>query len=512
MTGSRPSPARAAPEPARGAQDDPSGRLSTGRGRPHDDLDATDDPTGEDELSDAWTGVRRAHETFTSTGGAGDGSGAGPRGGGGSSAGGALGAPPGSPPVRPLVADSWRRSARARVSPDGAARIELDEEELAGLRAGHPLAAAMPVIRELMGAYARDGEHLIAVCDATGRMLWVEGHPGTLRKARGMNFVAGARWSEAVAGTNAPGTALAVDRPVQVCAAEHFRRPVQAWTCAAAPVHDPYSGRVLGAVDITGGDGLAHPHSLAFVQAVARAAESQLALVSPAPAADRLRLTALGRDEALLEVPGRRLRLSRRHSEILVVLARRPEGVAGEELLTLLYEDESVTPVTLRAELSRLRALLGPELLASRPYRLAQPVDADFDAVDRRLAAGAVSAALGGYPGPLLPSSRAPGVVRLRERLTGRLRAAVVDRADPALLADWAYSAWGEDDITVWRALASTVPATEAPAARARLAALDAELTADTIGLRRVRNVVSRALGTDRRPGADGAVRGGPRS
>ncbi|MFD4315445.1 GAF domain-containing protein [Streptomyces sp. NPDC058548] len=392
---------------------------------------------------------------------------------------------PGSEQVRPLVAASWRRSARAHVSPDGAARVELDEDELADFRDGHPLAAAMPVIRELMGAYATDGEHLLAVCDAAGRMLWVEGHPATLRKARAMNFVAGARWSEAAAGTNAPGTALAVDRPVQVVAAEHFRHPVRAWTCAAAPVHDPRSGRVLGAVDITGGRRLAHPHSLGFVQAVARAAESQLALLGTAPEAGRASLAALGRDEALLSLGGRRVRLSRRHSEILVLLAHRPEGIGGDELLTLLYEDESVTPVTLRAELSRLRALLGPDVLRSRPYRLAGGVDADFAAVDRRLASGAVAAAGREYAGPLLPASFAPGVVRLRERLTGRLRAALVDRGDPGLLADWAYSSWGEDDLVVWRALCAAVPAAQLPPVRARLDSLEAELSAGATVLQR---------------------------
>ncbi|MFJ5097969.1 GAF domain-containing protein [Streptomyces sp. NPDC088557] len=387
--------------------------------------------------------------------------------------------------VRPLVAASWRRSARARVSPDGAARVELDGDELAAHRDAHPLAAAMPVVRELMGAYAADGEHLVAVCDAAGRMLWVEGHPSALRRARRMNFVAGARWSEAAVGTNAPGTALAVDRPVQVVAAEHFRHPVRAWTCAAAPVHDPHSGRVLGAIDITGGSGLAHPHSLGFVQAVARAAESHLALAGPAPEPGRLRLTALGRDEAVLSVDGRRTRLSRRHSEIVVVLAHRAEGVGGEELLTLLYEDESVTPVTLRAELSRLRSVLGPEVLRSRPYRLAGTVDADFAAVDRRLASGAVAAAAGGYAGPLLPGSRAPGVVRLRERLAGRVRAALVGRGDPGLLADWAYSAWGEDDVVVWRALCAAVPADRLAPVRARLDSLEAELTSGATLLQR---------------------------
>ncbi|MEN8651951.1 GAF domain-containing protein [Streptomyces sp. 21So2-11] len=418
-------------------------------------------------MTDAWVALqagadpaarlgalRRAHDTFTAAGRV-------------------------ERPVRSVVADSWRRSARARVSPDGHARVELCDDDLGSYRDGHPLARAMPVVRELMGTYAMDGEHLVAVCDAQGRLLWVEGHARTRRRAGRMNFVPGARWAEAAVGTNAPGTALAVDRPVQVFAAEHFRRPVQQWTCAAAPVHDPRSGRLLGAVDITGGDSLAHPHSLAFVQAVARAAEAHLALLAPPPpVTGSALLYALGRNEALLVAGGHKLRLSRRHSEILVLLARHPEGLTGDELLCELYEDESVTPVTLRAELSRLRRLLGPELLHSRPYRLTAVVDADFDTVARRLGSGAVAAALSAYAGPLLPGSRAPAVARLRRRLEGQLRAAVIARADPGLLADWAYSPWGEDDLAVWQALDRVLPARQRPAVHARVRELDTELGA----------------------------------
>ncbi|MFJ2443906.1 GAF domain-containing protein [Streptomyces sp. NPDC087658] len=377
-------------------------------------------------------------------------------------------------PVRPVVADSWQRSARARVRPEGTPRVELSDDELAAYRQAHPLARMMPLFRELMGAYAMDGEHLMAVCDAHGRLLWVEGHPATRLLADRMNFVPGARWAESAAGTNAPGTAIAVDRPVQVFAAEHFQRPAHPWTCAAAPVHDPGTGRLLGAVDITGGDRLAHPHSLAFVGAVARAAESQLALDAPPPAAGSVRLSALGRDEALLVADGRRLCLSPRHSEILTLLARRPEGVTGDELLTELYEEESVTPVTLRAELSRLRAVLGPGLLRSRPYRLAVTADPDFAAVDRHLASGAVTAAMSAYAGPLLPSSQAPAVVRMRRRLADQMRAALIARGDPGLLADWVYSPWGEDDLAVWRALAAVLPVPQRPSALARVRELDA--------------------------------------
>ncbi|MGA4838130.1 GAF domain-containing protein [Streptomyces sp. G45] len=395
--------------------------------------------------------VRRAHERFTAAGTV-------------------------ARPVRSVVADSWRRSMRARVSPEGSgASVELTAGDLGAYRSEHPLSLVMPLFRELVGGFAKDGEHLLAVCDAHGRLLWVEGHPTTRARAGRMNFVPGARWAESAMGTNAPGTAVAVDRPVQVFATEHFVRKVQPWTCAAAPVHDPRSGRVLGAVDITGGDGLAHPHSLAFVQAVARAAESQLALLAPADGPqDSLELAALGRDEALLLMGGRKQRLSRRHSEIVLLLARHPEGLSGDELLCALYEDESVTPVTLRAELARLRQLLGADVLRSRPYRLAVPVAVDADVVERRLGCGAVTAAVSVYAGPLLPSSGAPAVVRLRRRLADQVRAALIARGDPDLLSDWVHAPWGEDDVEVWRALAAVRPT--APVV-ARLRALDAELS-----------------------------------
>lgn len=395
--------------------------------------------------------LRRAHETFTAVGTV-------------------------ARRVRPVVADSWRRSARAGVGPEGTALVELTDGDLGSYRAEHPLARVMPLVRELMGPFAADGEHLLAVCDAQGRLLWVEGHPVTRRRADRMNFVPGASWAESAVGTNAPGTAVLMDRPVQVFAAEHFIRRVQPWTCAAAPVHDPRTGRVLGALDITGGDRLAHPHSLGFVQAVARAAESHLALLSPAEAAaGRPELTALGRDEAHLLVDGRKIRLSRRHSEILVLLARHPEGLTGDELLCALYEDESVTPVTLRAELARLRRILGSGLLVSRPYRLTAAVESDVSVVERRLASGSVAEAATAYTGPLLPGSQAPTVARLRRRLSDGLRTALIARRDPDLLADWAHTPWGEDDLDIWRALAAVRPTA---AVRARLDELESELAA----------------------------------
>ncbi|MFE2225126.1 GAF domain-containing protein [Streptomyces kronopolitis] len=373
-----------------------------------------------------------------------------------------------APPVRQVVADSWRRSADARAAADGTAPIELDESALSAYRDGHPLARAMPVFRELLGSFAQDGAHLLAVCDPQGRLLWVEGHRGVRRSAERMNFVVGARWDERHAGTNAPGTALAADHAVQIFAAEHYNRQVQRWTCAAAPLHDPRTGRLLGAVDITGGDHLASPHSLALVQATARAAEAHLAAGVPEWG---VCLSALGRDEALLVVDGERCRLGRRHSEIMVLLAGHPEGLTGDQLSVLLYGERERRPVTLRAELSRLRQLVGT-LLHSRPYRLSRPVETDVRTVEEALAAGDPHAALAAYRGPLLPLSEAPGVQRLRGALEDRTRCALLGAHDPALLREWSRTPWGEDDLVIWEALVDALPE-RSPARTAPMATAD---------------------------------------
>ncbi|MEV6346956.1 GAF domain-containing protein [Actinoplanes sp. NPDC051851] len=371
--------------------------------------------------------------------------------------------------MRPVVAESWARSA-AWIGADSTAPIDLRDDELEAYRQAHPLARVMPLFRDLLGGLADDGDHILAVCDEHGRLLWVEGHAATLLGAASMNFVPGARWDEAHAGTNAPGTALAVDHALQIFATEHFSRPVQRWTCTAAPIHDPGTGRLLGAIDVTGGDHLANPHSLALVRATALAAEAYLKDLEPRRG--KPAVAALGRDEALLAANGTRIRLGRRHSELLVLLTVHPEGRTGDQLGFDLYGDD-VSPVTVRAELSRLRRILGPELLDSRPYRLRTELDVDLTAVGRLLDAGRVAEAVAAYCGPLLPTSDAPGIVRLRRLLDDRLRAAILTTGDRRLLQSWLSSPWGADDLDLWEAYSRLTPAD--PVAGRRVAELARE-------------------------------------
>ena len=145
--------------------------------------------------------------------------------------------------VRSSSATPGGAPSAAASTPTAARRpVELLDDDLLAYREAHPLAPVMPVIRRLLVEDAEDDQMIVAVTDAGGRMLWVEGDPRLRSQAAGMHFVEGARWAEDVAGTNAPGTALAVDHAVQIYGSEHYRRPVQPWSCSAAPVHDPVTG------------------------------------------------------------------------------------------------------------------------------------------------------------------------------------------------------------------------------------------------------------------------------
>lgn len=391
-------------------------------------------------------------------------------------------------PIRRLVAESWQRCLATGVDPDlGAAQPSGPVVSLDALRAAHPLASALPVIRRLLVDDASTSGVMVAITAADGTLLWVEGDPVALRKAETMNFVAGADWSESRAGTNAPGTALALDRELQILGGEHFSRIVQPWSCTAVPVHDPGTGALIGAIDLTGGPEVATAQTLALVRATVVAVENHLALVRLAgptrdPNLGVPRLTVLGSARPRWQVTDddghvHASQLTGRHADILVLLSRRREGLSADHLAMLL-DDRDLDVVTVRAEMSRLRKVVGVEYIASRPYRLIAPIASDMAAVLDALEAGDVASALGHYPGPLLPQSVSPAIARLRAELSASLRGAVYSTGDTRLLRKWLDLPEGRDDRDGWRLLhdAAPVGSVERAHARGHLTGLDLEI------------------------------------
>lgn len=392
-------------------------------------------------------------------------------------------------PMRAEVVASWERSAAAGVAiGQQDAPIALNESELRCQREAHPLARVFPLLDDVLGREVRACGAVMALADADGNLLWICGTSESRRHAERIGFVEGSNWDERLVGTNAPGLALATGREATVTRAEHFRSSVRSWSCAATPIHDPGTSQLLGVLDVTGGDEVVVPQTMAMVRAAARLAEAELARHLPrsdaAPTASGLQvvLELLGRNEALVSVANGRdrlgkFRLSRRHSEIVALLAAAPTGLSGDELAVLLYEDDGGSS-TLRAELKRLRGLLGDDLLASRPYRLTVPVTGDWLAVGAQLVAGDLRLAMRGYDGPVLPRSTAPGIIRLREQLQASLRHALLRSGAADLMSAWTRSSWGRDDYEMWEAQRRAVPASSPLRALVdgQIARLDREL------------------------------------
>ncbi|MFC0599119.1 GAF domain-containing protein [Streptomyces palmae] len=185
--------------------------------------------------------------------------------------------PPAAPHPCPLLDASWRRSREHGVLPDaGRTARWLSAEQLARRRHGSRLAELLPRLREGLRPVIDDERHVLVVSDADGWVLWWEGSRAVRRRAERLDLFEGAHWGEETVGTNGIGTSLVARRPVQVRAGEHYVHALHTLVCAAAPLHDPRDGRLLGAVNVTGPADRAHPWMLPLVAAVAQVAEGEL--------------------------------------------------------------------------------------------------------------------------------------------------------------------------------------------------------------------------------------------
>ncbi|MER5353350.1 GAF domain-containing protein [Kitasatospora sp. NPDC002551] len=187
---------------------------------------------------------------------------------------------PDDPPFlqpRPEIGDSWERLRRIGLDPDaGATTVHLGPAEIEHRRQASGLDPLLPILRDTLVEQTDQPPLILAITDSDGHILWQEGERGLRRSAERIGFLTGARWVEERVGTNGIAAALRAQRPMHVHSAEHYLRSHHSWTCVAAPVHDPGTGRLIGAINLSGPAHSVRPYLLQLTATAAKLAETEL--------------------------------------------------------------------------------------------------------------------------------------------------------------------------------------------------------------------------------------------
>ncbi|WP_027488300.1 helix-turn-helix domain-containing protein [Allorhizobium undicola] len=151
------------------------------------------------------------------------------------------------------IAASWRRCLDLHhLTPDERRQPQtLEEAEFkrARERGAHLLSASTEEIDRLFATVGRSGCCLV-LADMHGVVLERRGVAGDDKDFHRLGLWQQAVWSEASAGTNGIGTALADERAVTVHREQHFLSANIALSCATAPIRD-HLGQVTAALDIS---------------------------------------------------------------------------------------------------------------------------------------------------------------------------------------------------------------------------------------------------------------------
>lgn len=123
--------------------------------------------------------------------------------------------------------------------------------------------------------FLKDSGFILVLTDREGCILNIIGDKEILNIATTMNMIVGAYMDEKSIGTNAMGTAIKENMPIQISAAEHFITAYHKWTCSAAPIHNDV-GEIIGTLNLTGSSNLVHPHTLGLIVAGVKSIENSM--------------------------------------------------------------------------------------------------------------------------------------------------------------------------------------------------------------------------------------------
>lgn len=153
------------------------------------------------------------------------------------------------------IADSWRRSAAAGLTPAHA----IDPTPRRDGASGRLAVAAAPVLDAFETEIAGSGLGVV-LADRSCRIVdYRLGDRGMRKHAARVGLDLGAEFSEETSGTNAIATPAETRRPIFVDGEQHFLTALHGFSCYGLPILHPATSRLVGVIDVMVGVGGATP-------------------------------------------------------------------------------------------------------------------------------------------------------------------------------------------------------------------------------------------------------------
>ncbi len=174
------------------------------------------------------------------------------------------------------ILESWHRCEKMNVDYLGGKGTRvLDNELKESVAKKKELINLARPIMENVYEMVKNTSYSVVLTDENGVIVDLIINEDLEKNHVNLNFVEGSKWDEKSVGTNAIGTCLSIDKPVQVIGAEHYCKYHHQWTCSAAPIHN-LNGEIIGSFDISGRAEDVQTHTYGIAVSSANCIEKQL--------------------------------------------------------------------------------------------------------------------------------------------------------------------------------------------------------------------------------------------
>ena len=181
-----------------------------------------------------------------------------------------------------FIVKSWDQCTAMAIDPELKKAPKITEEEflLICQKRKHLLLQISLQIINKFNPFFDYSKYAIVLTDEHGIILSVNGNHELIKEGLELDFDVGACWAEESVGTNAIGDCLAFGQSICVVGEEHFVKKWRKYACAGSPIRDPFSGEIIGALDLTCRAKDFHIFSLSMVQSLTDILEDTLRNIS----------------------------------------------------------------------------------------------------------------------------------------------------------------------------------------------------------------------------------------